>query len=94
MYILFYVRGDVYRNYHRFQINYSILLTNNVYYCGYLILWAIYFVFPTDAMYYFIVNYYGSFLQVVLKYWLSYITLSVYFGSGYANLPINPPQFC
>ena len=44
-------------------------------------------------MYYFIVNYYGSFLQVVLKYWLSYITLSVYFGSGYANLPINPPQF-
>ena len=43
---------------------------------------------------FFIVNYYGSFLQVVLKYWLSYITLSVYFGSGYANLPINPPQFC
>ena len=72
---------------------FQFLLTNNVYYCGYLILWAIYFVFPTDAMYYFIVNYYGSFLQVVLKYWLSYITLSVYFGSGYANLPINPPQF-
>ncbi|CAX40391.1 conserved hypothetical protein [Candida dubliniensis CD36] len=72
---------------------FQFLLVNLVYRIGFLILWAIYFVSPTDVVYNFVVNYYSHLQQVFLDNWLGYITLSVYFGSAYSNLPMDPPQF-